>query len=142
MKTWVTNQSDFWDMLALKAYNAERGQHLMHKLIEANFWARKIAQFSGGLSVSIPAQQPVREVSLVPWKTVTTLIDESPLPGARAPIYLGAFERFEDLPPIVPGGAQAGDVAYVRSGAALVMAGQATYTRFGAGVAQGVGPNG
>lgn len=109
-------------MLALKAYGNERGQFLMHKLIEANFWARKIAQFSGGIAVAIPAAERVIEVSLVPWKTATTLVDESPLPSPRAPIYLGAFDTVAELPPIAASAAQPGDVAYVRYGAALVQA--------------------
>lgn len=124
MKTYVTIQGDFWDMAGLRAYGSERGQFLMHKLIEANFWARKIAQFSGGLSIDVPAAQAVVEVSLVPWKKAASLLDESPLPAPRAPTYLGAFERVQELPPIRAGAAQPGDVAYVRYGAALVQAKQ------------------
>lgn len=134
MKTFVTTQGDFWDMAALKAYGTERGQFLMHKLIESNFWARRIEQFSGGLFIEIPAAQPVIEVSLVPWKKAATLVDESPLPGARAPAYLGAFERVQDLPPVAPGAAQTGDFAYVRSDGALVCAG--SLVRYGAGLLQ------
>ena len=122
MKNWTTTQSDFWDMLALKAYGVESGQHLMHKVIEANIWGREIAQFSGGLTVAIPEVSMVTEISLVPWKRATAMTSEVPLPTDRGPIFLGAFETIDDLPRVDGVEVRVGDLAYVRYGGALVQA--------------------
>jgi len=74
MKTYVTVQGDWWDLIALKVYGMRRGDdHYMHKLIEANYHLREIAQFPGGVIVNVP-DLPIRAViPLVPW-TSTSII--------------------------------------------------------------------
>lgn len=67
-KTHTTNQGDFYDIIALRAYGTEQAQLLMHRVIEANYVERKVVQFSGGIRVTIPPVEHVVEVELVPWK--------------------------------------------------------------------------
>jgi hypothetical protein len=67
MKPYVTNQGDFWDVIGLRCYEVG-GEHLMHRLIEANYEHRKVVQFSGGIRINVPEVERATEVALVPWK--------------------------------------------------------------------------
>lgn len=120
-KTYTTDQGDFYDLIALRAYNTERGQFLMHKVIEANWWARHVVQFSGGLEVAIPPAQVVTEVELVPWKVTANLVASQI--GDRAPVFLGSFPRLSDLPAVDGVNVRIGDFAFVRDIGELVQAG-------------------
>jgi phage tail protein X len=69
-RIYVTTQGDWWDLIALRVYGMKRGDdHLMHKLIEANYVLRDISNFPAGVAVMVP-DVPVRtEIPLVPWKS-------------------------------------------------------------------------
>jgi hypothetical protein len=65
-------QDDWWDLISLKVYGMRRGDdHLMHKLIEANYLLRNISRFSGGIVVIVPDLPVKTEIPLVPWKFAT-----------------------------------------------------------------------
>jgi hypothetical protein len=42
--------------------------HLMHKLIEANYNLRTISKFPAGVAVTVPDMPVKTEIPLVPWK--------------------------------------------------------------------------
>jgi len=76
-RTYISTQGDWWDLIALRVYGMKRGDdHLMHKLIEANYPLRELSNFPGGVVVRVP-DVPVRiEIPLVPWKR-TSIITET-----------------------------------------------------------------
>lgn len=74
MKTYVTTQGDFWDLISLRCYGMRRGDdHLMHKLIEANYTLREISQFPAGVIVDVPEIEIKTEIPLVPWKRASLI---------------------------------------------------------------------
>lgn len=68
-RVYVTTQGDWWDVISIRCYGMKRGDdHLMHKLIEANYDLKNVSKFPAGLTVVVP-EVPVRtEIPLVPWK--------------------------------------------------------------------------
>lgn len=71
-RVYTSVQGDWWDLIALRVYGGRRGDdHLMHKLIEANYELRNVALFPAGLTVYVPDLPKKTEVALVPWKKVT-----------------------------------------------------------------------
>jgi phage tail protein X len=73
-RIYVTVQGDWWDLIALKVFGMRRGdEYLMHKLIEANYTLRDIAQFSGGIVVVVPDIETRTTIALVPWKLTTVI---------------------------------------------------------------------
>jgi tail protein X len=70
-RIYISEQDDWWDMIAIKVYGARRGnEHLMYRLLEANYALRNIAHFPAGAAVIVPAVQVETEIPLVPWKSV------------------------------------------------------------------------
>jgi phage tail protein X len=68
-RQYISIQGDWWDLIALKLYGMRRGDdHLMHKLIEANYQIREISHFPGGVVVNVPDVPVKTSISLVPWK--------------------------------------------------------------------------
>jgi phage tail protein X len=73
-RVYISTQGDWWDVIALRVYGMKRGDdHLMHKLIEANYALRTVANFPAGLSVVVPPLETKTEIPLVPWK-VTSVV--------------------------------------------------------------------
>ena len=74
-RIYVTTQGDWWDMIAFRVYGAQRGtEHLMYRLIEANYPLRTLAMFPAGVAVIIPTIDVAStEVPLVPWKNATVV---------------------------------------------------------------------
>ena len=73
-RVYITTQGDFWDLIAFRVYGKHRGDdHLMHKLIEANYVLREISQFPGGMVVMVPDVPVKIAVALVPWKVTSTV---------------------------------------------------------------------
>jgi phage tail protein X len=72
MRTYVSTQGDWWDLISLRVYGMKRGDdHLMHKLIEANYHLRDVCHFPGGLVVFVPDVPVKTTIPLVPWKVAT-----------------------------------------------------------------------
>jgi phage tail protein X len=71
---YVSTQGDWWDLISLRCYGMKRGDdHLMHKLLEANYYLRNVSKFPAGVPVIVP-DQPVRtEIPLVPWKRANVI---------------------------------------------------------------------
>jgi len=70
-RVYISVQGDWWDMIALRVYGGRRfDDHLMHKLIEANYPLRNVSLFPAGLTVVVPEVAKRTEVPLVPWKKV------------------------------------------------------------------------
>ena len=68
-KTYISTQGDFWDLISLRCYGMRRrDDHLMHKLIEANYELRNVCKFPGGIPVVVPEIVTKTEIPLVPWK--------------------------------------------------------------------------
>jgi phage tail protein X len=68
-RIYVSVQGDWWDLISLRVYGMRRGDdHLMHKLIEANYPLRDMSQFPGGIAVIVPEVPVKTEIPLVPWK--------------------------------------------------------------------------
>ena len=68
-RIYVTTQGDWWDLISLRVYGMKRGDdHLMHKLIEANYPLRNISNFPAGVAVTVPDVPARVEIPLVPWK--------------------------------------------------------------------------
>jgi Phage Tail Protein X. len=65
----VSTQGDVWDMIAIRVYGFKRGnEHLMFRLIEANYHLRNISIFPAGIGVAVPDINIATDVPLVPWK--------------------------------------------------------------------------
>jgi phage tail protein X len=70
----VSIQDDWWDMIAIRVYGFKRGnEHLMYRLLEANYPLREIARFPAGIAVTVPEVQIETEIPLVPWKIATLI---------------------------------------------------------------------
>jgi hypothetical protein len=68
-RVYISTQGDWWDLIALRCYGMRRGDdHLMHKLIEANYELREVSKFPGGIQVLVPPIEIKLEIPLVPWK--------------------------------------------------------------------------
>jgi phage tail protein X len=74
-RIYVSIQDDWWDMIAFRVYGMQRGsEHLMYRLLEANYHLREIARFPAGVAVTVPSVDLVTtEISLVPWKNATVI---------------------------------------------------------------------
>lgn len=75
-RVYVSIQDDKWDLIALRVYgnSTQRGsEHLMYRLLEANYPLRDIAIFPGGVWVIVPDVGTTTEIPLVPWKSTTVL---------------------------------------------------------------------
>jgi phage tail protein X len=69
MRTYISTQGDWWDNISLRVYGMRRGDdHLMHKLIEANYQIREVSSFPAGIAVIVPEITVKTEIPLVPWK--------------------------------------------------------------------------
>jgi len=72
MRTYTSIQGDWWDLIALRVYGMKRGDdHLMHKLIEANYNIREICNFPAGVVVIVPDLPVKATIPLVPWKSTS-----------------------------------------------------------------------
>ena len=68
-RIYVSIQGDWWDMIAIRCYGRKRGnEHLMFRLIEANYHLRDISHFPAGIAVIVPEVDVVTTIPLVPWK--------------------------------------------------------------------------
>jgi hypothetical protein len=68
-RLYISVQDDWWDLISLRVYGMKRGDdHLMHKLIEANYHLRNVSRFEGGMTVFVPPVPIKTEIPLVPWK--------------------------------------------------------------------------
>jgi phage tail protein X len=68
-RVYISIQGDWWDLIALKCYGMRRGDdHLMHKLIEANYALRDLSHFPAGIPVYVPDVPVKTSIPLVPWK--------------------------------------------------------------------------
>lgn len=68
-RVYVSTQGDWWDLISLRCYGMRRhDDHLMHRLIEANYPLRHVCKFPAGLAVVVPEIQTKTEIALVPWK--------------------------------------------------------------------------
>jgi hypothetical protein len=62
-------------MIAMRVYGEKRGnEHLMYRLLEANYPLRDIVNFPAGVPVVVPEVEDVETtIPLVPWKTATRI---------------------------------------------------------------------
>jgi phage tail protein X len=68
-RIYISVQGDWWDLISLRVYGMRRGDdHLMHKLIEANYPLREVSHFPAGVAVIVPEMPVKTEIPLVPWK--------------------------------------------------------------------------
>jgi hypothetical protein len=73
-RIYISQQGDWWDLIAIRVYGAIRGnEHLMFRLIESNYPLREIAEFPAGIPVIVPEILIDTEIMLVPWKNATRL---------------------------------------------------------------------
>lgn len=71
-RIYISMQGDWWDMIAIRVYGAQRGnEHLMYRLLEANYPLREMAHFPAGIPVIVPTIEVQTEIPLVPWTTAT-----------------------------------------------------------------------
>jgi phage tail protein X len=71
-RIYISTQGDWWDLIAIRVYGRQRGnEHLMYRLLEANYELREIAQFPAGIAVIVPNIGVVTEIPLVPWTKAT-----------------------------------------------------------------------
>lgn len=69
---YVSTQGDWWDTIAMRVYGMQRGnEHLMYRLIEANYYLRNVSHFPAGVAVIVPQVDVATEVPLVPWKNAS-----------------------------------------------------------------------
>jgi len=74
MRTYVSVQDDWWDIISLKCYGMRRGdEYYMHKLIEANYELRELSHFPGGIIVNVPDLPVKVSIPLVPWKRASII---------------------------------------------------------------------
>lgn len=79
-RVYVSVQDDMWDLIAIRVYGKVRGnEHLMYRLLEANYHLVDIGVFSAGIPVIVPEIQITTEIPLVPWKS-TTVLPATPAP--------------------------------------------------------------
>lgn len=68
-RIYISTQGDWWDMIAMNVYGRRRGnEHLMFRLIEANYHLREVSHFPAGIAVVVPEVDVVTTIPLVPWK--------------------------------------------------------------------------
>lgn len=73
-RVYVSIQGDWWDAIAMRVYGMKRGnEHLMYRLLEANYYLRNVGYFPAGVHVIVPALEPATEIPLVPWKKTSIL---------------------------------------------------------------------
>ena len=73
-RIYISIQGDWWDMIAIRCYGRQRGnEHLMFRLLEANYPLRDICEFPAGLAVIVPEVEVKTEIQLVPWKKAARL---------------------------------------------------------------------
>ena len=73
-RIYVSIQGDWWDMIAIRCYGRKRGnEHLMHRLIEANYPLRDLCNFPAGVAVIVPEIEVGSQIQLVPWKRASRL---------------------------------------------------------------------
>jgi phage tail protein X len=73
-RIYISTQGDWWDLISLKNYGMRRGDdHLMHKLIEANYKLRDVSNFPGGVAVIVPEIVEKTSIALVPWKKASII---------------------------------------------------------------------
>ena len=73
-RIYISTQGDWWDLIALRVYGRRRGnEHLMFRLLEANYPLREVCNFPAGIPVIVPAVDVATEIPLVPWKTATRI---------------------------------------------------------------------
>jgi phage tail protein X len=71
-RVYISTQGDWWDLIAINVYGRRRGnEHLMFRLLEANYHLRNVSQFPAGVAVIVPEVDVVTTIPLVPWKTAT-----------------------------------------------------------------------
>jgi len=51
--------------------------HLMHKLIEANYYLKDVSHFPAGIAVTVPDVPTRTVIPLVPWKTASVVTSGS-----------------------------------------------------------------
>ena len=72
---YISTQGEWWDLIALRVYGMKRGDdHLMHKLIEANYPLKEVCKFPGGVAVTVPEIESKTEIPLVPWKKALLVV--------------------------------------------------------------------
>ena len=75
-RIYVSTQGDWWDMIALRVYGRKRGnEHLMFRLLEANYPLREVSNFPAGIPVVVPTVDLATEIPLVPWKSASRIIE-------------------------------------------------------------------
>lgn len=73
-RIYITTQGDWWDMIALRVYGRQRGnEHLMYRLLEANYEIMEFVNFPAGVPVIIPDVGVSTDIPLVPWKKAMQL---------------------------------------------------------------------
>jgi phage tail protein X len=71
-RIYISTQGDWWDMIAMRVYGLKRGnEHLMYRLLEANYPIAEIANFPAGIPVIVPTVAVKTEIPLVPWTSAT-----------------------------------------------------------------------
>ncbi len=71
-RVYISVQGDFWDTIAMRAYGMQRGnEHLMFRLLEANYLLRNVGMFPAGVHVIVPDVQLTTDIPLVPWRKAT-----------------------------------------------------------------------
>jgi phage tail protein X len=72
-RIYVSTQGDWWDLIAIRVYGKKRGdEHLMYRLIEANYALRDVCQFPAGIPVMVPDVDVATDIPLVPWKNASS----------------------------------------------------------------------
>jgi phage tail protein X len=78
-RIYVSTQGDWWDLIAIRVYGRVRGnEHLMFRLLEANYALREVCNFPAGVAVIVPDVPIVNEIPLVPWKAATAIPSSLP----------------------------------------------------------------
>jgi phage tail protein X len=73
-RVYISTQGDWWDVIAMRVYGRKRGnEHLMFRLLEANYALREVSNFPAGIAVIVPEVEIETEIPLVPWKTATRI---------------------------------------------------------------------
>jgi phage tail protein X len=71
-RIYVSTQGDWWDLIAMRVYGMKRGnEHLMYRLLEANYSLREVSNFPAGVPVIVPTVDVATEIPLVPWTSAT-----------------------------------------------------------------------
>lgn len=73
-RIYVSEQGDWWDVIAMRVYGAKRGnERLMYRLIEANYALKDVSSFPAGIPVFVPDEQVQAVIPLVPWTSATII---------------------------------------------------------------------